>query len=231
MDNTHSSETYLPYQSFQDQVAAEELTHWLDQAGIPYRTEVYTSGLDASFLGAGAQQDIRVQLRSQDFDRVEAEMKRQAEAAFDQLPLSHYLFAFSNEELQAVLQEKDQWHPRDFYFAQMILAQRGTLLTSTEIADMQANRNAELRKPISYNRYIILGAWIVSFIPAPFLTAIGPIYLGIYLQTHSQKDNHGKRYLVFDAASRRAGRRLVIGNMILQSLYVTVFLYLYIRGF
>lgn len=201
---------FAVYQRFQDELAAEELIHWLKEAGIGYHTEVLGTPLDATFLGAGAQKDIKVLIRREDFERVDEEMKRQAEAAFGQLPLSHYLFAFSNEELDQILHERDQWHPRDYYFAQMILTQRGVPVDAKELAAMQAQRLHELRKVAPYPRQLIRVGWVLTCLP--FLHVV-PFMIGVLLNSAKKTDPTGQKYYLYAPKVRHTGRKMARINV------------------
>lgn len=202
---------FAQYKMFQHE---DDLLGFIDRLelhNIPYETSKYASGLDHTYLGAGAGVEYSLKIPRDKFKEMNRIIEKEAEEDFHQLPPEYFLFDFSDEELKEVISSPGDWFRKDVVYAGKILENRGISFSISEIRE-QVNREKQLRlKPKKANTLLLIMAYALT--PASIFLGFWPasfsIFTGIYLAFWKGTDEAGKRYWVFDHRSRIHGAILL----------------------
>jgi hypothetical protein len=116
---------YVVYRSFNDLAIAEELVQQLQKANIPYEIEKPRSIIDPLIIGESLDPDILIKLRREDFSRADQIVEEAYKKHLNDIPADYYLFEFTEEELQEILQRPGEWGKLDYLLAEKILKEKG----------------------------------------------------------------------------------------------------------
>ena len=158
------SENYSLFQSFTDPALALDIAEKLKEANIPLEIDDTSSPIDPLIIGSALDADIRIKLQPKDFPKAHAVLENYYNQQMDTVGNDYYLFSFTNEELQEIIAQPDQWGHFDYKLAQKILKERGQEVNEKQMAALKAERVKEVAKPEQVgNAWIILGYFISIF--------------------------------------------------------------------
>jgi hypothetical protein len=207
---------FVTYRKFIEKEPATALMELLREHGIVSELEEDKKSLGTVFTGEDTASFFRVKLQAQDFGRADVLLKTQASQDMVEVDSDHYLFSFTDQELQALLAAPDEWNELDYQLAQRILSDRGHALSPEMLEKLRQDRLQELARPDTKNR-----VWIVI---GYLLAAIGGwlgIVIGWHLVTYKKTLPDGQRVHDYPPADRAHGRR-IIGLGIVMAAAVTL---------
>jgi len=195
---------FVTYRKFIEKEPATALMDLLREHGIACELEEDKKALGTVFTGEDTASFFRVRLQAQDFGRADVLLKTQASQDIVEVDSDHYLFSFTDQELQALLAAPDEWNELDYQLAQRILNDRGHALSPEMLERFRQDRLQELAKPDTKNR-----VWIVI---GYLLAAIGGwlgIVIGWHLVTYKKTLPNGQRVHDYSSVDRAHGRRII----------------------
>lgn len=206
-----NKDDYKTYRTFNDYGLFRELEATLAEYQIDYITENTSLPFDVSFANNPVNQEYRVKLKSEDFEKANAVLIKEASVQLDEVDRGHYLFTFGDEELMEVISKRDEWSNYDFLLAQKILKERGKVLGNAELADLEEKRLQELNKFEPINP-----GWIYAGFLLALLGGIFGIMMGWFISSNTKTLPNGETMYCYSDADRKKGRvMLVVGIVVL----------------
>jgi hypothetical protein len=130
----------------------------------------------------------------------------------------HYFHDYSDQELNEVLIEKDQWSPEDFLAAKTILHSRGIQFTEEEL---ESQRNSFYRTHFEVEKaklVVIVGGLIFAFAGGLF-----GFVIGLMLWIGKTKLPNGTKVYRYDQKSRIIGMIMVIISFLFPAALLIAF--------
>lgn len=180
------------FKTFYSEEDANALGDLLKKNGIKAETGKLRIILDKAIIGDIAQGEVYVKIPGRDFEKANRIINEQIEQNLAVVEKDYYLYEFSNEELQEILDKPDEWSNQDVIIAKKILAQRGVELNEKEIQDKAAKRLLQLSAPEPEKRTRLIIGYLLSF----FMPLIG-IFYGLMLYNAKKLLPNGQRVPVY----------------------------------
>jgi hypothetical protein len=200
---------YKTYRTFNDYGLVRELEATLAEHEIAYVTENTSLPFDPSFANNPVNQEYRVKIQSEDFEKANAALIKEASEHLDEADQDHYLFAFSDEELIQLISKRDEWSDYDFLLAQRILKERGRIIEDKELADLEEKRLQELNKFEKINP-----GWIYAGFLFALLGGIFGIMMGWFISSNTKTLANGKTIYCYSDADRSKGRIMLTAGIV-----------------
>ncbi|MCI4670326.1 MAG: hypothetical protein MRZ79_19470 [Bacteroidia bacterium] len=213
------------YRIFQHEDDLLAFVERLELNDIPYETAKYASGLDHTYLGAGAGVEYVLRIPQERFEQANMILEREAEADFWKLPPEYHLFDFSDEELKEIILNPADWYRKDVVYAGKILDRRGVSYSISEVRESIRQKSEEANKSRRANWGLLLISYLM--LPASMFIGYWPasfsVFSGIFLIFWKRTDDHGNTYPVFDKVSRMHGFALItLGTVIFLIFWVLI---------
>lgn len=180
---------------------AEETANFLNSHGIHVEILDTAPAVDLTFTGGSGPITYDVSIPEADFTKAEGLMLERVNEEVSDVQSDHYLYGFSDEELQDVLLKSDEWSAFDFTLAQKILKARGKAISPEELATMKKQRMAALAQPERNTPLWILIGYVLA-LTGGFLGII----MGLLIWTMKKTLPNGKRVYTYTAQDRRHGK-------------------------
>ncbi|MBM3418164.1 MAG: hypothetical protein FJY17_04490 [Bacteroidetes bacterium] len=154
---------FLIYQKFSDKGEAVELTELLTENNIDFLFEDTSASFDPSFANNQINNEFRVKIKKQDFDKADKITLSFSATQLDNIDKDYYLFEFTDEELIEVLTKGDEWSKFDYLLAQKILKDRGQEVNEKFLETLRKQRIEELAKPEENQKTWIIAGYVFAF--------------------------------------------------------------------
>lgn len=227
LDQEMAQEEFEYYREFHSLEHAHAFTQTLRESDILFKLETPSDLLiDKAIVGQPLLPKAILKILPQDFPRVNELIERMVES--NHIPEEHYLLEFSDLELFNILEHADEWSTEDVALARKILKERGLEVSSEQIYLMKEERFRKLRQgerghwPWMLFYLVCILAGLVFFSPLFLLAGLG---MGYYYWQDKNTDPGGRKYHTFDALTRRRGKYIFTGGLVVSILYV-IFLFL-----
>ena len=210
------AEQFLTFRRFHEQETAIDLIQKLNELNIEFEVE----DNDSSFAKKPDTRDISIKLKPADFDIAQKELENYYRFLTRQVDANYYLFEFTNEELQEVLEKPYKWGDFDYQLARKILKERGKEMSDGLIDNLQKSGNDDLAIPESYHK-----GWI-NF--GYFLAIAGGLFgiiIGWYLCHSKRTFPDGRRAHRYSEWERKHGKQILL----LGGIFFPVWLMIYLR--
>jgi hypothetical protein len=207
--NTWAEREFRDFQTFASAEAAQPLLAALEQQGIVAHT-AFDNGqmaFDPSFANNHLTSKFTVKLALADFEQGSQLLADLNKDALSQANPSHYLFAFSDEELFDLLVKPDEWSAFDVALASQLLRQRGRDISADTLQLLRRHRVATLAKPDSYHDH---EAWIIRGYLSALLGGFFGVLIGYQLYTHYKQLPDGRRVPAYSPRDRVHGMRIMV---------------------
>lgn len=129
--------------------------------------------LSNSLLGESDPNKFEILISEKDRVKAENVFITIAKEELNHIPNDYYLFTFSEEELNQVLIEKDEWSEFDVLLSEKILNDRGIKVEVEELRIKQESRNNDLAKPEGGQVTWLIIGYISAFFGGFFGLLIG----------------------------------------------------------
>ena len=214
-----TSEHFLTFEKFSDPELANTIAAQLKAQGITSSIVNEGPAFDPTFANNNFEPNIHLKLNPDDFSKARRMLEKYYQGQLADIDPDYYLFSFSDTELLDLIKNPDEWGPLDYALAKHILAEHGIVITPDQEAIFQKDRIRKLRSPEKTpRRWIILG-----YIAAVVFPILGLI-LG-YILAHAKKTlPNGTQVLVYSAAERKNGNRILFISTIFFLFWVCSFL-------
>jgi hypothetical protein len=197
--------------------SAEALTNLLQAHGIAFEITRDIKNLDVLYGTNPSTEFYYVKIRSDDFPKANALLLDVGNAGLDTVDKTHYLFAFTDDELFDLLNKPDEWNALDYQLAKKILKERGREVNPEMIESLKKQRIAELAKPDESNR-----VWIFIGYLAIVFGGLFAIIVGWHLYTYKKTLPDGQRVYEYSEKDRRHGRRIFYLGIIVFYISVAI---------
>src|SRR6185503_17025204 len=196
---------FVSFQSFDTIDDATVISELLKQNSIECKIEVAKSLLDRTLVGDDLEQRVFLKIRSSDFPKANEILDAHILKNISSIENDHYLFSFSNDELQEIIKKPDEWSRQDFLIAKKLLGERGLNFTDEKISTIKHTRTKELSEPEKGNI-----AWIVLGYILAFLGGIMSLVVGVPFLVAKKTLPDGCRVYVYDKGTRTHGKAISI---------------------
>jgi hypothetical protein len=195
---------FVTYRKYSEKEPATALMDLFRERGIACELEEDSTALGAVFTGNNtAASFFRVKIQAQDFRHADMLLQTQASHDLSQVDPDHYLFAFTNEELLALLAVPDEWSEFDYQLASIILKDRGHEVSPETVDKLRQDRLRELARPDTKNR-----VWIVIGYLLAVMGGLLGIIIGWHLVTFKKTLPNGERVYDYSLRDREHGQRI-----------------------
>lgn len=208
------SENYSLFQSFTDPALAQDIAGKLKEANIPFQIEDTSPPIDPLIIGSGLDADIRIKLQPKDFQKAHAVLETYYSQQVDAVENDYYLFSFTDEELQDIITQPDQWGIFDYKLAQKILKERGKEVNEQQMAALKSKRIKEIAKPEQIEKSWIILGYLISI----FFSPLG-IFFGSAITSFKKTLPNGIKVYSYDERGRKHGQNILIISTVLTVFY------------
>ncbi|HVX52078.1 MAG TPA: hypothetical protein VHB48_18105 [Chitinophagaceae bacterium] len=163
-------EQFVTFQRFNDINLAMEFAEQLKQLRIYCEIDNQTAPFDVSFANNPLEDDIRIKLRPEDFEKANEALDNYYKSMLGTVDKDYYLLQFSNDELVEVLAKPDEWNRFDIQLAKKLLTDRGRQIPEGKLDELQRARLGNLKKEKRID-----GLWLIIGYLLPLL---GFLYWG-----------------------------------------------------
>jgi hypothetical protein len=195
------SDKYLTFKKYPDVAEAKGMQQYLIENGIECLFIDNSSRLGSSFSGGDLLKEYELQLKSEDFEKAEILLEREAGEMIKTLPADYYLLTFTDEELFDVVLKHDEWSEFDYVLARRLLAERGKAIDDSIIKSLRHQRIEDLAKPEANQK-----AWIIFGYVSALLGGFIGITTGYVLLTAQKTLPDGRRVHSYTASDRAHGK-------------------------
>lgn len=229
LDHEMTQGEFVFYREFHTLEYAREYTQLLDQHHILYKLETSSDLLiDKAIVGEKLMPEAILKILPRDFTRINQLIEGMIES--QPVPPEHYLLDFTDMELFGILEQPDEWTIEDVALARKILRERGLNVSSEQIRRMKEERYQELRSGQKVKVHwmliylVCIVAGLVLYSPLFLLAGLA---MGYYYWQDTSTDPDGRRYRTFEPVTRRWGRYIFIGGILISVGYI---LYVVVTG-
>ena len=138
---------FATYQQFFSAEEAEGVIAILKAHDIPYSFKQNKPRFDKLIIGENLNEQWDLSIPQHEFSRVNDLLLANTTVNLDELEKDHYLFAFSHEELQNIIQNPDEWGRHDYLVAVELLKQRGENVSKEQLQEFREKKMEVLAKP------------------------------------------------------------------------------------
>jgi hypothetical protein len=189
------------------------LTERLQAAGISAVLDDTTGFVESQFTHNELLHEFRVRLRKEDFARADVLLMEEADKELAEVADDHYLFSFSDRELQELLAKPDEWSAMDRLLARRLLKERGSDIGDAELEMMQEDRLAELAEPGNIHWY-----WIALGYALAGIGGIMGMVIGVSLATSKKTLPNGEQVPAWSQSDRQHGWTITVLGLIVFAL-------------
>ncbi len=187
-----------PIRTFRTPEEAEAFMAELQELGFAPVLEDNRKFLSGAILGAVPDYFV-VKLPRLELLPAETALEEAAEKELAEVPADHYLFSFSDEELQDIARKPDEWNALDRKLARRLLAERGQYVPDAEV--LTTARIEELAEPAEPQTIRVLIGY-VCVVLFPYLA----VFIGYHLNTAKKILPDGRRVYVYNSDDRGHGK-------------------------
>ncbi|MDP9081948.1 MAG: hypothetical protein M3O71_31425 [Bacteroidota bacterium] len=191
---------FITYQKFNDLALANELAELLAAHKVKYSLEEEAQSFNPSFSYTDIKEYL-VKVMPEDFEQVNGLVKQNASENIGEVESDYYLLSFTNDELMDVVTKADEWNPFDVQLARRLLAEKGNVISDTDIAAIEEKRVEELKVVEPPQTW-----WI--FVGYVFAAAAGVLgfFIGWHLWTYKKTLPNGEMSYMYAENDRKQGR-------------------------
>ena len=211
-DEFIEKDLFVEYQRFIDSQSVKDMVEILETNAIPYELENYETAFNPLFARATADslnREYCLKIRKHDFSKLETILNELSKIELGNADPDYYLFSFTNEQLQEIIINKDEWNQYDFLLAKQILGERGFKITDEMIESYKKARIEKLSEPEKS-----LGIWIYVGYVSSIIGGILGIILGTHIVTSKKTLPNGERIYSYSERDRKQGYAILILGII-----------------
>ncbi len=217
--NNEPANEFVTYRRYNNLFDTAPLVELLQQENIEYEIENASPNLDITFSANTSQDEFRVKIAREDFEKVDKLIQALTTQLLDQLDSDHYLFEFTEEELIEILEKPDEWSNDDYVIARKILSDRGKFYSDDQLVEMRNNRISFLKKPKTEPSGLVLSGWIFALLGGLF-----GLIIGWYLKDFKRTIFNGQRVYEFNEETRKKGHKMMRLGLIIHIICLVVYL-------
>jgi hypothetical protein len=196
---------FVLFQSFIDEAEAMPVIEIFKESGIEYEVEQFKEPLDSILAGDVIRDKFYLKIMSQDFHRANEVLNQAILKNIPNIEKDYYLFSFSNQELQEIINKPDEWSRQDLLVAKDLLNKRGISISDEKINTIKNTRTKELGMPEKGN-----SAWIIFGYILALLGGVMSMIIGLPYLVAKKTLPDGSRVYVYDQGTRNHGKAISI---------------------
>lgn len=164
---------YIKFRRVLDRAQGNEIRRQLAERNIDSDLTDISTQFDINNVGGITHCQFEIQIAPENFTKAEQVLEDHAKSLILELDESHYLYAFSNEELHTILLKSDEWSLTDYLLAQKILQDRGEDIGDDQLKGLKEERLQSLRAPWYSN-----ALWVFGYVCALSLDTVLGVLIG-----------------------------------------------------
>jgi len=212
--------SFVTYRKFKNSTEALPFLQKLDENNVQYYVENIAPPVDVTFTGGNQMEDtIAVKISPDQFDKADQIMMLEAQQLKELLPHDYYLYGFTDQELEDILRNFDEWNEMDYIWANKILQERDRHYSDEDLTRMKSEKIAKLRTPEKGDSF-----WMAM----GFLASISGGLLGILMGYHYLKFKktlpNGERVKAYTEDTRRKGKLMYLLGIAFLIFYLLLIL-------
>jgi hypothetical protein len=188
-----TEESLVPFAEFTDRETAEKYTAQLDVLSIAWKLTPSGDGMS-----------VLLNIRKEDQLKAEPMLFNYYGEQIKQLDPDYYLFDFTNEELQAIIQNPFDWGWFDHFMAKHLLMQRGAAITEEQVNQVIEEKLAKLSAVKKEHALKIIAGYILAIAFPP--VGIG---IGLSIKYHRQVLPNGQEVYLNTEKCRIHGKYMI----------------------
>lgn len=196
---------FVMFKRFIDAEQAKELAEELTRKGIECQIIDDSRSKEITF-----SDNSELMIKQSDFEKAGKILDEKADELLVSVNKDHYLFEFTNDELNDVLAKPDAWNSLDYKLAQQILKDRGQEIDEELIESLKQVRIAALSKPAKGQTLLIIVGYIFSFT----ISFIG-LFIGWYLWKMKKTLPNGQKIYANSEIDRIHGKWIFFIGIVL----------------
>ena len=204
---------YLNFSKYHTAEEAREVSELFTQENIPNILEHEVNQLDKIYIGESLDPYFVIRIPAACFDKANTVLINHAKKQLDNINPDYYLFGFSNEELQEVTRNPDEWNHFDQALALKLLADRN-------IAVPVKVQLAEVKEYIPYRLQL---PWIILGYVLAILFNLAGITIGIITMVAYRTLQNGQRVPMYDRYTRLHAK-IMMGIGLVRLMFFVIFL-------
>ena len=210
---------FATYEKFFNPEQAEPVLAILKEHNIPFEFSSITQSVDMVITGGQPSYSHEVKIPSTQFELVNRLMRENIQVNLDEVDPDYYLFTFTDQELVEIIMRPDEWGRMDFLIARKILETRDIVYTAEELDASWNKRMEKLAQPeIDGGRWIFAGRFFSLF------GGVIGIFIGLALSQSTKTLPNGKRYYIYDEATRKRGKNILFLSIVVTAICLTLIL-------
>lgn len=192
---------------------AKDLVELLDHNEIYCR--VSSGGnLDTAMEGDTFAHQFELFVSEDDLERAKELCHNLALDSLNDIQPDYYLFSYSNEELQRILIEKDEWNELDVLLSEKILKERGFVIDKIQLHQQQEAYENELAEPKEASQAGIVFGYFLAI-----LGGLIGIIIGYSIWKAKRKLPNGVQVFSYTERSRKHGLNIFTIGIVSIVLY------------
>src|SRR5690606_32574856 len=112
----------------------------LKEHGIPYTLTKTRGQLDSIIVGDNYNDQYDLRIPQHEFTRVTDLLIANTKVNLDELDKDYYLFSFSREELENIINNPDEWSSNDYVIAVELLKSQGENVSREQLEELREKK-------------------------------------------------------------------------------------------
>ena len=196
---------FVLFQSFIDDNEALPVIEVFKENGIEYEVEQFKEPLDSILAGDVIRDKFYLKIRSQDFHRANEVLDQVILKNIPNIEKDYYLFSFSTDELQEIINNPGEWSRQDLLIAKNLLNERGVNITEEKINTIKNSLTKQMGMPEKGN-----SGWIIFGYVLALLGGVMSLIIGLPYLVAKKTLPDGSRVYVYDQSTRNHGKAISI---------------------
>ncbi|SIO41934.1 hypothetical protein [Chitinophaga niabensis] len=196
---------FLTFRKFDTAEEAIAISDLLKEKDIPVMLENTPVLLDQQLIGQQFENTFLLKIPPERF--IDADNVLRAAVSFNEqdIEADYYLLSFSDQELQEIIEKKDEWGAYDYALALHLLEKRGISYTPAQLAGLNDQRHQQLAKPENGS-----AVWIAIGYMSVLIGGLLGFFIGGYIIVAKKTLPDGSRMYAFPDITRKQGKYILI---------------------
>ena len=199
---------FKSFRIFHDQDPLRVFVEFLEDHQILYTVEDRSPAFDPSFAYNSFSKEYSVEIAPENFQKVYDLEQKDVEKEIENAPKDHYLYKYSKEELEEIVNARDEWNAYDYLLAKKILQERGVSIDEEQLEKQQLDRISTLK-----NVSNIKPIWLIIFYIVAFFGGFIAIFIGYYIMTAKKNLPNGETISRFTKQDKLHGNILFFAGI------------------
>lgn len=205
---------FLVFRSFYSEEEAISLVEFFKEKGINCSIVKHRPIVDKVYVGINYDREFHVKIKGSEFNKANDILDLQVAQNLSQIEPDYYLYSFSNDELQEIIEKPDEWNNQDIIISEKILQDRGFSISEAEITEKKLKRIKELERPDKEGHLFIILGYFFAF----FFGFFG-VFFGLLIMNLTKTLPDGRKVSVYEKKTRSHGKNILIIGLIMTAIF------------